>query len=232
MKFSCIIPAYNEWPRIAKVIETVITCKELYEVIVVNDGSTDNTYAVIESLNHPKLKKIHQENTGKAGAIIKGIQEASWDYIVMIDSDLVWLTIDHILTLIEPITQKEVDVTLSIRENSYALYKWIGSDFVSGERVLPREIFEDSKHYTDWPGFWLEVKINARIMEKGYRIKNLYLKWLISERKSVKMGYIHGTISDWKMVYQILSIMPLHRVIAQAWYFSRLGKGQYDDPSR
>lgn len=221
MKFSCIIPAYNEWPRIAKVIETVLECDEIDEVIVVNDGSTDNTWEVIDAFDHPRLQIIHQENTGKAGAIIQWIHLSKWEYIVMIDSDLLNLKPNHITSLLQPIHEEQADVTLSIRENSLGIYKFLGTDFVSWERVLPRSLFEESEYFTSWPGFWLEVKLNKKIIEKDYRIENVYLSWVISPRKSVKYGFIRWTLADWKMSLDILSIMPLHRILYQLWYFSR-----------
>ncbi len=221
MKFSCIIPAYNEWSRIAKVIETVLACHEIDEVIVVNDGSTDNTREIIDSFVHPKLQKIHQKNGGKAQAIFTGIGQSRWEYIVMIDSDLLNLKSEHITALLYPIVENISDVSLSIRENSLGIYKFLGTDFVSWERVLPRSLFEEKEYFTSWPGFWLEVKLNKKIIEKNYRVKNIYLPWVISPRKSTKYGFIHWTLADWKMNFDILSVMPLHRILYQLWYFSR-----------
>lgn len=126
----------------------MLACPELDEVIIVNDGSIDETREVIESFNHPKLQKIHQENTGKTGAIFAGIRQSTGDYIVTIDSDLLHLTPEHITSLLLPIQEGKANMTLSIRENSLPLYRWIGTDFVSGERVVPRDIFDDSAYYT------------------------------------------------------------------------------------
>ncbi len=91
----------------------------------------------------------------------------------MIDSDLVGLRSQHITDLIAPVREGSVDVTLSIRENSLELYKFCGTDFVSGERVIPREIFADVLYYTTGPGFGLEVKMNEKILIGGYRVKNI-----------------------------------------------------------
>ncbi len=224
MQFSCIIPAFNEWPRIAKVLETVLTCAKLDEVIVIDDGSTDNTRAIIDKFDHPKLTKIHQENTGKAGAVFTGINQSRGDYIVMIDSDLLHLTPEHITALIYPVLHGRADVTLSIRENSLPFYKWIGSDFVSGERVLPRSLFDDSAYFLIGPGFGLEVKLNSKIMEAHYRVENIILPGVITPRKSVKYGAIKGIIADCKMNLDILSVMPFHRLVRQMWYFSRFSR--------
>ncbi len=222
MKFSCIIPAFNEWPRIAKVLEIVLACDELDEVIVVNDGSSDDTWEIIDSFVHPKLQKINLEkNGGKARAILYGVEIARWDYIVMIDSDLIWLSSEHISCLLSPIQKNIVDVTLSIRENSLSLYKFFWTDFVSGERVLPREVFDKATYYTSGPWFGLEVKINAEIIRRKYKIQNIYLSWVITPRKSVKYWFVQWTCADLKMLGDILSIFSIRELMYQFWYFSR-----------
>lgn len=66
----------------------------------------------------------------------------------MIDSDLLNLEPYHITSLLLPIQENKADVTLSVRENSLPIYKWIGTDFVTGERIVPREIFDTRAYYT------------------------------------------------------------------------------------
>ena len=65
----------------------------------------------------------------------------------MIDSDLIGLKSEHITSLIEPIEHQDREVTLSIRENSLMIYKWLRSDFVSGERVVPRTLLQENELY-------------------------------------------------------------------------------------
>ena len=222
MQFSCIIPAFNEWPRIAKVLETVLSCDEIDEVIVVNDGSTDNTWGIIDSFTHSKLQKINLENNGgKAQAILHWVKISTWNFIVMIDSDLLGLTSKHITSLVGPIKNHKAHVTLSIRENSLPLYKFFWTDFVSGERVLPREIFDNTAYYTSGPWFGLEVKINKEIIKRRYTIQNIVLSWVITPRKSVKYWFVQWTISDWKMIGDILSVFSIFELVSQFWYFSR-----------
>lgn len=69
----------------------------------------------------------------------------------MIDSDLLNLTPEHITAMIDPIRSQRAQVTLSIRENSLPLYRFLGTDFVSGERVLPRSLFIDRDYYLSGP---------------------------------------------------------------------------------
>ena len=91
MKFSIIIPCYNEAKDIANNVEIVKNyLKEKaidYELILVNDGSKDNTKEVIESI--PDVKALSYDiNRGKGGAVKYGIENATGDYILFMDADL------------------------------------------------------------------------------------------------------------------------------------------------
>lgn len=91
MKLSIIIPCYNESKDIAKNVDIVKDYlkenKIDYELIVVNDGSKDNTKEVIESI--PDIIPISYEpNRGKGGAVKEGILNATGDYVLFMDADL------------------------------------------------------------------------------------------------------------------------------------------------
>ncbi len=86
MKFSIIIPLYNKAPYIRKALETV--CAQTYrdyEIIVVNDGSTDDSAVVAESyLQHAEgicYTIISQDNAGVAAARNRGVKHASGQYM-------------------------------------------------------------------------------------------------------------------------------------------------------
>jgi biofilm PGA synthesis N-glycosyltransferase PgaC len=85
-KISIIIPAYNEHVGIADTIKSVKANKyRKKEIIVVNDGSTDNTLAIIKKIRG--IKVIDKANGGKFDALNKGIEVATGDVIVTIDAD-------------------------------------------------------------------------------------------------------------------------------------------------
>jgi chondroitin synthase len=87
--FSIYIPAYNVESYIEACIESAInqTYKD-FEIVVVNDGSTDNTLKILQKYNkHPKVKIISKTNGGRGSASNKAIQNASGEYIVQLDSD-------------------------------------------------------------------------------------------------------------------------------------------------
>jgi len=90
---SIIIPGYNEEKRIAESLKALSTfCEdhfEKYEILFVNDGSTDKTKEIVESLSTPYLKTVHlQPNQGKGCAVKTGMLQAKGDYRFFTDADL------------------------------------------------------------------------------------------------------------------------------------------------
>jgi glycosyltransferase involved in cell wall biosynthesis len=90
-KVSIVIPAYNAMKYLPETVATVFgQTYEDYEVIIVNDGSTDDVALWITELNHPKVKLISQENQGLSGARNTGINHAQGDYVALLDADDLW----------------------------------------------------------------------------------------------------------------------------------------------
>ena len=90
--FSVVIPAYNARKFIALTIESVLrqTVQD-FEIVVVNDGSTDDTLEVLQGISDPRLRVITRENGGECAARNQGIQEARGEYIALLDADDCWL---------------------------------------------------------------------------------------------------------------------------------------------
>lgn len=88
MYISVIIPSYNRADFLEKVIQSVLNqTTKIDEIIVVDDGSIDNTKQLLEKY---EIKYIYQENNGVSSARNKGIYEASNEWICFLDSDDIW----------------------------------------------------------------------------------------------------------------------------------------------
>jgi len=88
---SVIIPAWNQAQYLAESIRSVLAqTYDDYEIIVVDDGSTDETRAVVESFGN-RIRYVWQENQGLADARNTGIGEARGEYVALLDSDDAWL---------------------------------------------------------------------------------------------------------------------------------------------
>ncbi len=87
-KFSIIIPAYNEEVTISGCIGSMLNLNyPNYEVIVIDDGSSDSTFDEASKFSCKKVKIVKQKNTGKPGAINTGIRNASGDIVITVDAD-------------------------------------------------------------------------------------------------------------------------------------------------
>jgi glycosyltransferase involved in cell wall biosynthesis len=114
--FSCVICAYNEAQRIGEVLCVVATHPLFNEVIVVDDGSTDNTADIVRSF--PSVRLISSaENRGKSRAFAEAVRAAKNDYIMCLDADLKHLTAANITELAEPVLSRRFDMSISVRKN-------------------------------------------------------------------------------------------------------------------
>lgn len=89
---SVIIPLYNKGPYIARALNSILAQTfQDFEVIVVDDGSTDDGAEVVRGFEDPRIRLIQQENRGVSAARNKGIEEAKAELIAFLDADDEWL---------------------------------------------------------------------------------------------------------------------------------------------
>ena len=108
-KVSVIIPAFNEEDTVATVVEVVKKVSFVDEIIVVNDGSSDNTES--EALNAGARVINHEVNKGKGEALRTGYKEAECDIIAFIDADIYNLSSAKVEAMIKPILHGKTDIT-------------------------------------------------------------------------------------------------------------------------
>jgi glycosyltransferase involved in cell wall biosynthesis len=115
LSLSVIIPAFNEEATIAIVLKKVCSLKNLKEVIVVDDCSTDNTHQEVEKLGLSNIRLIRLErNSGKTAAVRRGLQEVGGDITVIQDADLEYDPVE-IEDVIRPILENNADVVYGSR---------------------------------------------------------------------------------------------------------------------
>ncbi|MDY8138554.1 glycosyltransferase [Aquimarina sp. 2201CG5-10] len=89
--FSVVIPLFNKEHNIANTLHSVINQSFIdYEIIIINDGSTDNSEHIVSQFTDPRIKYFYQTNQGAAVARNKGINTAQGNYIALLDADDHW----------------------------------------------------------------------------------------------------------------------------------------------
>jgi glycosyltransferase involved in cell wall biosynthesis len=144
MRFSVIVPLYNKAPWVGRAIHSVLaqTVTDL-EVLVVDDGSTDDGLQVVASIRDSRVRLIRQSNQGAAAARNTGIRAASGDWVAFLDADDEWLP--HHLAALGGVVELFPDVSWAVA--SYATQASGGAWNVRGAaRALgadPKQLVDD-----------------------------------------------------------------------------------------
>lgn len=113
-KFSVVIPLYNKEQSIANTLLSVIKQSyQNFEIVVINDGSTDNSVDAIKTINDERIRLINQKNQGVSAARNRGIKEASYEWIAFLDGDDLWECnhLEEIVKMMKVFPENKVYVT-------------------------------------------------------------------------------------------------------------------------
>jgi glycosyltransferase involved in cell wall biosynthesis len=134
---SVVVPCYNEEATIEELLRRVTASPWVHEVIVVDDGSTDKSRAILEQVDHPSVRvHVQPRNMGKGAALRTGFSLATGDYVVVQDADLEYNPDDYAL-LVPPLEHDLADVVYGSRFQGGAahrvLYFWhtVGNRFLT-----------------------------------------------------------------------------------------------------
>ena len=117
MELTIIIPVYNVEKHLSRCLDSIFVGNNIdgdFEVIAVDDGSTDNSYGILQeyAFRYKQLKIYHQENQGQASARNKGIALANGKYLMFVDADD-WLNSNTIDKLIKQAETSKTDIIIS-----------------------------------------------------------------------------------------------------------------------
>jgi len=161
-KVDALIAAYNEEATITPVLQALLKTPEINNIIVVNDGSTDKTLEVIKSIKSPKILLLKMpKNSGKSQAIAFGLTKITTSIVFLCDADLVKLTPKICTSIIKPVLNNQVDMSVGMRNigvTSPSIAKFFPS--ISGERCLNTKILKQCIKSKYFYNYGMETVIN------------------------------------------------------------------------
>lgn len=195
-QLSIIVPAYNSEDTIKECIESVIHQKTNtdYELVIVNDGSTDNTKRIVESIDNVNIRIINQENRGFSGARNRGIDEAKGKHIMFLDSDdmLVGDCIDSMMCKIEENDADIIQGSYYAFDNNHKNTNILNNETICDDRkvnqpgypwakIYKKELFEKIRFPLD---VWFEDTIVCmllyRLCKKMVVIDEVVYSWRLN----------------------------------------------------
>ena len=213
---SIIVPCYNHGKYIKETLQSIKECKAVccsYEVIIINDGSTDEyTKQVLNEISGPELIVLHQHNQGLGAARNNGISVAKGKYILPLDSDN--LVFAPYLSTAIKILEKDEAIAVVYGDadyfgektgvwhvGEYNLQKLMLGNYIDACAVYRRQVWQKTGGYAtnmpfmgfeDWD-FWLKLSFAGekfyylKEVSFGYRVLNQSMLQALNSQKSTQL---------------------------------------------
>ncbi|MBV8527525.1 MAG: glycosyltransferase family 2 protein [Candidatus Dormibacteraeota bacterium] len=203
---SVLVPALNEGRTLAAVIDQVLAVREPLEIILVDDGSTDDTWAIMAgyAMRHPRVRAYkHRRNGGKGAAIRTALRYARGSYVIIQDADLEYEPTEF-SQLLEPVRRGFARVVYGTRafasHASYSYWYVIGnravttavnvlynvylSDMETCYKLMPLDVARSL--HLEARGFELEPEVTAKLLRLGHRIYEVPITYRARSRAEGK----------------------------------------------
>lgn len=232
-KLSVIVPVYNEAPTVARLIERVLAVEldatEL-EIIVVNDGSTDQSHDVLERIaaRRPDVVKVyhHERNRGKGAAVRTALEHATGDIVITQDADLEYDPEEYpkLLELFEDPSVKVVYGSRNLRDNprsSWSFYwggrlvSWVANllygsqltDEATGYKLFRTELLRSLNLQSD--GFEFCPEVTSKLLRRDVEIHEVPISYRprgLEDGK--KINWRDGLEAIWTLVKHRFAYAP------------------------
>ncbi len=192
MKVAALIPAYNEEGAIRETVAALLSCQQLNEIVVINDGSSDRTAEYVGEIQGVTLLDL-PVNRGKGSALNAGWSKTEADVYLLLDGDL-GQTAHYAANLLPPVLEDRADMTIARfgprqgsgdkamgfgcvrRFASFTVWLLTGvkpSSPLSGQRAIRKEVLDKLGGFL--PGFGVEIGLTVGALHHGFRLQEIPL---------------------------------------------------------
>ena len=248
---SVIIPTYNREETIEKSIRSVLTqTYKDFELLVIDDGSTDNTRLIVESIRDDRIRYYYQENAGACAARNKGVALSIGEFVAFHDSDDVWKP-DKLEKQIRVIKETGADIIFcqmlrcNLEDGTVVIPELEKSGFVTYSEIMvgistqtlfmSRSVAENVKFDVDMPRFQdLEWLLRSAREYSLYGMKDILVDYYFSEdsigtsKKKMLDGISRIYSKNPDMRDQVPNVYEVLRRFIMDEGFSKLTKGEKD----
>lgn len=209
---SVIIPVFNEFGKVGGMLEVLQHVDLIREIIVVDDGSTDESsseLAIAAKVDPRIIILTHPVNQGKGQAIFSGWQATNTQILLLLDGDLFGMKTQHVMDLVQPVLEDRADMTIG----QFQQGEW-RSDFshwatpwLSGQRCLHAHML-GLISWTAAQGYGIETALNVAARHYQWRCVRIPLVGMWHLPGESRRGFLLGLETRTKMYAQVVS----------AWY--------------
>ena len=223
MNYSLIIPIYNEGHTLQLLLNKLDKLKnDNIEIIIINDGSNDNTQDILNE-NGPFVILKNKINNGKGASIKKGIKSAKNQNIILIDGDLE-IDIDQIPRLINKYEKSDKDVLSGVRWNKNSNFKLeinaLGNLFINSlfnmlyrtnlndvlccVKILNTNLLKSLDIHSS--GFSIEIETMAKLILNNFSIEEVKINYV---RRSLEQGKKLKISDGWIVIWAMIKLKIL-----------------------
>ena len=213
---AAIVPAFNEEKTIGHVIKALKKSELIDEVIVVSDGSTDNTVQVSEEAGADKVINLSLKS-GKGNAMVIGVDNTDAEIIYFCDADLLGFTHQSADRVIRSVLHGKYQMGVGLRDKGkFVNFFQSRLPLISGERAMHRWVLEriPDKFLN---GFGVEAALNYYCNARKIPYGTVMSKGVKIVRKMQKVGFWKGLVEYLSMFYQIIRSMLVVRLHSKSF---------------
>ena len=220
MVVDCVIPARDEAPTIAAVVAEARACRYVRDVIVVDDGSSDDTASVATAAGARVVRRDGSSGS-KAHAMEAGVEASGdADAVLFVDGDLLGLTAAHLDDICRPVVERRAAMSLGTFDYG-PFWNPLVLRFppTTGERIVPRWVF-DAIPPSKRDGYTIEIMINEVVCEARLPTVARVMDGVTHRTKRQKFGPLEGWKRTWQMFWELWALWGVCRKRAY-WFYLR-----------